>query len=351
MKNVYLLLSVLLSSTYVFSQNGGQSIFNFLNHPNSARITALGGNAIATKDQDIALAWTNPAVLDKNSSGQVAINYDLLFQGVGAGYLGYAKHIEKIGMTFHGGIQYMNYGTFQSTNEFGATEGTFDAKDIAIGFGAAKPLSEHWSLGLNAKFISSTLETYSATGFCTDVSGMYYSPEKRVGFTILAKNMGAQLGTYTGGSRAPLPFDIQIGFSKRLKHLPFQFSFVAKDLTRWDVTYKDPNVKEVTSIFGETTKKTPVILTQLDNFARHLGVNGEFFLGKKENLRLRFGYSHLLKKELSVAPFRSLTGFSFGVGFKVSKFKIDFGRNIEHLAGGFTHFGLAVNLNEFRKKV
>ncbi len=348
MKNITLLFFAI--SFCANAQNGGKTVFNFLNHPTSARITALGGVAIAIKEQDVALAWTNPAVLNKDMSGQISFNYDALFQGVGSSFVAYSQHSNKLNMTFHSGLQYLNYGTFNAADETGTQNGTFDAKDFAFGIGAARPLSEKWSMGLNLKFMSSNLESYSASGLSSDVSAMYYNADKKLGFTILAKNAGTQLSTYTASPRGNLPFEIQMGFSKQLKHLPFRFSFVAKDLQRWNITYKDPNVVEDSFIPGEEVKETPAFVKQLDNLARHLGVNGEFLLGKNENLRLRFGYNYLLKKELNVSPYRSLTGFSFGLGFKVSKFRIDFGRSIQHLAGGFSHFSLSTNFNEFRKK-
>ena len=57
-----------------------------------------------------------------------------------------------------------------------------------------------------------------------------------------------------------------------------------------------------------------------DNFFRHFVFNGEFLFGKTESFRLRLGYNHLRRKELSLENQFSLSGFSFGVGFKVSKF-------------------------------
>lgn len=350
MKNIYITLNLLLSASFIFAQNGGKTVFNFLNHSTSARMTGLGGNMIATKDKELALAWFNPASLSKEMDGQVAVSYDAMPQGVGTAYLGYAKHIEKANMTFHAGLQYFTYGTFDAADEFGNKQGTFSAQDMALVIGAARQLSEKWSLGLNTKFIYSNLETYTATGFSSDVAGTYFDPEKRITFTLLAKNIGFQAGTYTSSARGSLPFELQMGVSKRLKHLPFRVSLIAKDLQKWNVTYKDPNAKVETSVIGEATKETPAILKQLDNVARHLLLNGEFYLGKKENIAVRFAYNHLAKKELSVAPLRSLTGFSLGFGVKIKRFRVDFGHNFLHTAGGFNHFTFSTGIGNFKKK-
>ena len=45
------------------AQIGGQHYYEFLNVSNSARITALGGSAIAVKDADAALGYFNPSSL------------------------------------------------------------------------------------------------------------------------------------------------------------------------------------------------------------------------------------------------------------------------------------------------
>ena len=149
------------------------------------------------------------------------------------------------------------------------------------------------------------------------------------------------------GVKEHIPFEIQIGVSKRLKYLPLRLSVIMHNLQRWNILYDDPNTEEDTSIFGDfvTGNNTN---PEVDNFFRHFIFNLEFLLGKRETLRLRAGYNHLRKKELSVENFRSLAGFSFGFGIRIKKFQIDYGHSVYHLAGGTNHFGISTNLNEFR---
>jgi hypothetical protein len=348
MKKIFFTLFFIsiINAFHLVAQNFGTTAFNFLNHSTSARMTALGSNMIATKDNDLAAAWFNPAAISPDMHRQVVCSYDFMQSGVGASYLGYAHHSDKANLTFHSGLQFVNYGSFKAATEDGSVAGTFNAQDVALAIGAAKVLSPQWAIGLNTKFIFSNLETYSATGLSADIATTYNNEEKRTTFTFLAKNIGTQLSTYTGAPRGALPFELQMGFSKKLKHLPLRFSFIAKDLQRWRITYDDPNVKEETFNFGEPVKETPAIVKNLDNLARHLLVNGEFLLGKKERFKIRFGYNHLTKKELNVPPLRTLSGFSFGFGFKVKKLNIDFGRNNLHHAGGFNHLTLSTAIGK-----
>ena len=346
------ILTIICSLTLFYASaqlNTGQQIFRFLNHSTSARMTAMGGTLIASHATDPSLAWANPAVLHKEMSGQMSFNYDKIFAGIGSSHFAYAQQVDKLNMTFHGGLQVLNYGSFEATDEYGKTQGTFRGQDLALAIGAARPLSAHWSLGLNLKYIHSTLETYTASGISTDVGAMYANAEKRFSFAIVAKNAGIQLGTYAGEARGKLPFELQFGIMKRLKHLPLQYSVTYRNAETWNLTYRDPSTIVTTDFLGQPIKETPKFVRGLDNFARHLVIGGEFLLGKKENFSLRLGYAHLLKKELSVSPYRSLTGFSYGFGMKIKRFRIDFARSTTHLVGGMTHFSFATNLSEFRK--
>ncbi|MBP6812148.1 MAG: hypothetical protein KA138_11545, partial [Saprospiraceae bacterium] len=164
---------------------------------------------------------------------------------------------------------------------------------------------------------------------------------------LVIRNAGTQLSTYAD-IKETLPFDIQLGVSKRLKHLPFRFSVIAHHLHEWDIRYNDPNLQgDEVLLFGDEQPKESRATAVIDNFFRHLIFNGEFLLGKNEGLRIRLGYNHLLKRELSVSNYRSLAGFSGGLGVKISRFRVDFGYGAYHLAGGVAHLGIGTNLREF----
>lgn len=313
-------------------------------------MTAMGGSLVGMHDKDVTIAWFNPAVLHENMSGQISFNYDILFSGIGSGYVGFAQQIKKTGMTFHGAVQMMNYGTFQETDQFSNTLGSFKGQDLGFAIGAARALNEHWSIGLNFKYLHSALEQYSSSGLSSDVGAMYHSKARGFSFGIVARNAGTQLSTYTGESKGKLPFELQAGLVKRLKHLPLQYSLTYRNLESWNITYKDPNAVKQTDFLGQPLKESPKFVQILDNFGRHLTLGAEFLLGKKENFSIRLGYSHLLKREMNVSPYRSLTGFSYGFGFKVKQFKLDLGRSTTHMAGAMTHFTLSTQMNEFRKK-
>ena len=50
---------------------GGEHVYEFLNLSQSARVTGLGGHLITVKDDDVALAFGNPAVLNPSMDQQL----------------------------------------------------------------------------------------------------------------------------------------------------------------------------------------------------------------------------------------------------------------------------------------
>jgi len=166
----------------------------------------------------------------------------------------------------------------------------------------------------------------------------------------VANHIGTQLSSYAG-TREPMPTNVQLALSKRLKHMPFRFTVTAHHLNRWDLQYDNPFDDDGTFIIGETPASTESNRSTVDNIFRHLIFSGEFLLGKAENLRLRLGYNHMIKQDLSVTTnSASFAGFFFGFGLKVSKFRFDYGRGVYHIAGGAHHITISTALSEFGKK-
>ena len=331
------------------AQSGGDHIYEFLNLTHSARSTALAGGLVSVIDNDVALAYGNPALLNKRMHNDISFNQNFHYAGIRHGFLSHAQYIGRFDVTAHLGINYINYGTFDRADEFGNRQDQFDASSTAITLGAGKMINERISFGVNLKLISSRLESYASFGIGADLGVTYQNPEKLLTFGIVIKNIGIQLSSYAD-NRESFPLDIQLGLSKRFEHLPFRFSIVAHRLDDWGLDYDDPS-QATTNIFGQSVNQRSSISRLTDNFFRHFIFNGEFLLGQAENFRLRFGYNHLRRKELSVSTFRSLGGFSLGFGLKIKKFRIDYGVGYYHLAGGVNHISISTNLSEWRKKV
>jgi hypothetical protein len=339
-----LCLSAGFSASPLSAQIGGENTYDFLDLPASARLTGLGGNGIATVDDDIALAFQNPAVLNASMHGQMTLQNAFWFAKTNLSHLAYAYHVDTIRTTFFGGLQFADYGKFVAADAVGNQQGEFRANEYAFHVGAGRHLGGRTSVGATLKFIGSRLESYHSFGLALDLAATYHDTAKRVVVSAVLRNVGAQLSTYAG-KREPLPTDLQIGFSKRLRYLPFRFSIVAHHLTQWNIRYDDPNAPQPTSVLGGEPPAEKPFAEFVDNFFRHFVFSGEFLLGKRENLRIRFGYNHLRRAELTVPDTRSMGGISFGFGLKIKKFRIDYGFAGYHLGGSANHLGLSLDLH------
>lgn len=327
---------------------GGQEVFKFMTLSPSARATGLGGAQIAVRDEDVALAALNPAALNPLMSGRLTFQHNFFLTDIQHGYAAYAQQLPNWGFTVQGGVQYVNYGDIRQADEYGTLSGAkVRASETALTLGAARPLTDQVSLGLNLRMGFSALDEYRSAALVADAGLLYADTARRIALGLVLRNAGAQLSTYNG-QREDLPFDIQIGFSKRLRHLPFRFSVIAHHLHQWEIRYDDPNAEnDDVLLFGSDQTNQDKGNTAVDNFFRHLIFNGEFLLGRNEAFRVRIGYNHLRKRELSVQNYRSLAGFSGGVGFKISRFRLDMGYAAYHLAGSVFHMGIGTNLRDF----
>ena len=83
---------------------GGKSIFEFTNGPVTARVTALGGSILGVLDDDVALAYTNPAQINEAMHQSLTFAQNIHFADIGQSFISYGRHIKKLNLTFHGGF-------------------------------------------------------------------------------------------------------------------------------------------------------------------------------------------------------------------------------------------------------
>jgi len=318
--------------------------------PYSARITALGGNLITVRDNDLSLTIQNPAALNSEMHNSISIQQNAYFSGLTYGYASYAHHVKNKPVTVHGSIQYISHGKFKRTFSNGDSNGEFSASEFALGGGISYKATDKLSFGTNQKIVMSYLESYNSYGWISDWAAMYVDTSKRISFSFVLRNLGTQISTYANNKNfQPLPFDAQFGFSHRLKYLPLRFSIIAHHLHKWDMRYDDPELREDNEFSGSGVNNNPNLTAGdvVDNIFRHLIFNFELLLGKKEVLRLRVGYDRLKQGELGVVGLRTLSGISGGFGVKIYKFNIDYGFSVYHISGTMHHFGITTRFSDF----
>lgn len=320
---------------------GGHNSFKSLGMSPSARVSALGLTLISVGDEDVLLTYENPAVANFRMHKQISFQHNFFPGGIRHGVFAGAYHADKLGITFHSGLRFLNYGDIPKTDIYGVKDGQISAGEWAFQAGASRMLSDKWRMGMNLNFLNAHLDTYSATGLSADVGFFYEDTTSRLSYAIVAKNVGTELSTFNGAGKAPLPVNVLVGISKRLAHLPLRVSATFNHLEQWDIRYNDPNAKDDVIIIGEESPKENKFGNEVDNFFRHIVFSGEFLLGKFEQVRLRLGYNHLVHQEFSVKNVRGLSGFTGGIGIKIKRFRIDYGYTNYHLGGKASHLAIS----------
>ncbi|MBL7923595.1 MAG: type IX secretion system protein PorQ [Bacteroidia bacterium] len=344
MKNtVFLIIFFLagLGNSCSLAQSGGNNTFEFLNLVAPARAAALGGNAIATRSDDITLTAQNPALYDPEMDQQVSLSYVAYLAGIRYGNVMLAKDFSAAG-TFGFNLQYISYGEFEETSVTSEKTGSFSAGEYAFNVGWSKALDSGLYIGANVKYITSSFGDNHSNGLAADLGLNWSDREKFWSASLVLKNVGRQLKAYEGAEREKLPFEIQAGVARQLPKAPFRFSLIAQHLQTFDITYTDPSQAGIDPLTGES--KSDKINT-FDKVVRHLVFNVEILFSKNFNARL--GYNFLRRNELGFPEKKGMSGMSLGLGFKVSKFNFSYAHSIFNTAAGSNHFTVTTNLKNF----
>jgi hypothetical protein len=319
----------LLANLTGFAQIGGESTFGFLNLTNSARMAALGGTQVAPGDPgDLNIVCNNPALLSGEMTGSVLANYVSYMAGINYGYAASAFNTERPG-PISLGIHYINYGKFTQANAEGEKEGTFTAAEYALLASWAMQIHQI-KLGITVKPLLSSLEAYQSLGIAFDLGMAYTSGSELTTLGFVIRNIGTQLTTYyEGADHESLPLDIQLGFSQKLAHAPIRLLATMQHLQRWQLIAADDET-EPDSSFGK-------------NLLRHFVLGTELMLS--ENFQIRGGYNFQRREELLYEDKKSTVGFSWGFGFRIKRFRFDYGSARYHLSSSSNHFSIAFRLH------
>ena len=334
------LILFLISYYSLFSQIGGRSVYQFLSLVTSPRQAALGGKILTIYDNDVNQGHFNPASINVEMNNKLAVNYGSLFGDVTYGTAAYAYTYDRHVQTFHVGVNYVNYGKFDGYNAQAQQTSNFTGSEIALSFGYAYniPFTD-FHLGVNAKAISSSLESYNSFGVAADIGAIYIDEKNDINYALVLRNFGTQITTYSG-TKENLPFEILAGISQELENVPIRWHVTLDNLQQWKLAVPNPNRAQGT-IEGEAI---PEKISFLNNALRHTIIGVELFPQKSFNLRL--GYNFRRAEELSITDQRNFSGISIGFGLKMNKLKFNYSYSRYSLAGNTSLFGLSVNFDD-----
>ena len=292
------------------SENSGRAqLYDLLKIVPTPRAAAMGNSFVAMKN-DPNTIFSNPAALSSQIMRDSAAPGTLLSlaasplgSGITQGALAFSAPAPEV-LGEHSwvgvGVLYNSYGTFQGADNLGQLTNQFTAGDFILSVAYSGIIPEKpFHYGIALKYISSSLVSgsYGSSGIAADLGLYYESAPLLLTIGLSATNIGKQL-TYYDGTKESLPFNLQLGVSKKLEKLPLTVHLAFHNLTR---------DREGRNLFYA-----------LNDFS----LGGEFNVSKI--FRLRFGYENQERRDLKVPEGLGLGGFSFGLGMVLKKLQLDY---------------------------
>lgn len=294
-----------------------QTIYNFLRLPVSAHAAALGGDNITLAEDDEALIFHNPALLQNVGDKTLHLGFMNYMQGAYTANAAFNHAVGERGVWAVSG-QFMDYGTMKEVDENNVMMGDFSARDIAITGYYSHLLANNLSGGIAAKFINSHIASYNSMAVAVDLGLNYNNSESGLSLSLTAKNLGGQIDAYDDEYER-LPFDLQVGASKRLVGTPLRFSGTLVDLTHWD--YK---------------------------FINHLAAGIDLLL--TQQVWVGAGYNFRRSREMTITTTdvdnesAHGAGLSLGAGLALERFKLHLAYGKYHVSSHSLVLNLSINL-------
>ncbi|MBQ0087883.1 MAG: type IX secretion system protein PorQ [Prevotellaceae bacterium] len=326
MKKGLIIISFLLSFLVTNAQESTSS-FNFLKIPLSSHLAALGGDNVSLTLDDPSFVFNNPAMAANVNDKSLNLDYVTYLRDTKI-YGGVFTDVFSVRHTLGITAQVMDYGTMDETDEDGNLIGTFSAKDMAFSALYSYTMGNGWVGGATGRFIYSKYAEYSATAIGVDIGLNYHNEDKNFSFGIVAKNIGTQLSSFYEDEKQHLPFDLQIGITKRMSHAPFRYSITLKDLTRWSNDY----------YFNPEGKNS--IGRKIFNHV----VFGLNFI-PTEKIYLSAGYNFRRGNELKAAGSAHGAGWSFGGGLQLNTLKLGIAYATYHVDASSLLFNISYSFN------
>ena len=300
-KGLFVVLFVL--SALLTRAQESQEAYSFLRLPVSAHVAALGGDNITINDDDPTLIFHNPALIAGVTDKSLNLNYMTYMEGCKTASASFVK-AWKERSTWGLSAQYMDYGTMKQTTAENIEQGNFSAKDIALAGTFTYLLGNKISGGITARFISSTIGSYSSAAVAIDLGVNYLDEESGWSLAAVAKNLGGQIKAYDEDFER-IPLDLQVGITKRLIGSPLRLSATLSRLNNWD-----------------------------QGFIKHLAIGGDLMLGTQ--FYVSAGYNFRRSSEMRINDGEGESshgaGLSLGGGIQLQRFKLNVGYAKYHVS-------------------
>ncbi|MFM2133870.1 MAG: hypothetical protein RL156_1151 [Bacteroidota bacterium] len=277
-------------------QAGAQtySPYQFLRVNTSARAAALAEATVASIE-DTTYNMLNPASGFFTPAGKFSATFIKHVADINGGMAGYTmESAKKAKLTFF--ASYMSLGSFEGRDAFGnATGRTLTAGALSMNAMYSQEIDSGFHAGVGVNLISAQYPDVQSTAIALSGGLLYHIPNSRWNMGLSILNVGTQLSK-VGNNSEPLPTDVRLGATHRLRGLPLLFNFS----------------------FHHLAERNVALFDGFKNFS----VGGEFYVGKV--LQLRVGYNNTLRRASSFPVSSRLAGISMGVGIVTKKITLDY---------------------------
>ncbi len=282
MKKILLIFIILVlsfnSSEAQFPGEAETAGASFLKFGMGARAAGMG-EAFTAISGDISSVYWNPAGLSKLDGVWATFMHNRWFQDISTEFFASAFNISQNTFAFSFTV---NSVPDIERRETATTEplSYFDAHQVALGAAWARGFAKKIDLGLTFKWLYEKIDVHTASGIALDLGGIYSLRDNlKLGLAVL--NLGPKMKFEE--QKYPLPLFYKLGavYSNKESYLDGHFN-IALDLVK---PADDP-------------------------LRVHTGAEYEF----PQNFNLRMGYEFGYDEK----------GFTFGLGFKIRKYSIDY---------------------------
>lgn len=309
----------------------GESAVPFLLIAPNARSDGMGEAGAGLADDVGAIHW-NPGGLAFQRGQELSLTHSTWLPGLGQTdlfyeYLNYRNYIEDWDGTISASVTYFNLGEFTRTLNDPTPLETFKAFEFAVTGGYATQIMEELGIGINLRFIHSSLAPFGTAeeqgkGVGSTVSfdlGALYKPqisglENRIGIGLNLSNLGPKIAYIDREQADPLPTNLRLGLSFKVIETDFNNITINTDFSRIMVRRygngsSDPLPKSLFTAWNDNGFKKVVI-----------GTGVEYWYGKPKLLALRYGYFH----EASPPVNGGRKFHTFGAGIRYDIYGFDF---------------------------
>jgi hypothetical protein len=293
---------------------GGQQVFNFINHIQTTQYQAMGGKHVSFINQNPNAFLQNPAMWQKENNQKISVDVRALYSTTNS----IGSYVFKATENTHKAIAiaYNNYGRLQRTDASGNIIGNFSAFDYAIIGSYGTNRNTPFSLGTNVKFIGTSIDGNNGLALATDMAMHYHNKTKGIYAGLVIKNIGVTLKKIGSTGSNTLPFDIQLGATKKFDNAPFAFSLTLHQLQRFNTFYND-------TIFTNTTTGNVKKTSFTDKLLNHIVM--AFHIIPNETLSFDLGYGFKRRRELIFEGINNgLTGIHAGVNVTQKNFMCNY---------------------------